>query len=66
MNRPIDIIPVPSALGAPDAGVAGFGITLDLDVFPPAEAPGVSTPAPGGQAMADWSDALRGLAELTG
>ena len=44
-------------------GTAGFGITLDLDVFSPADAPGVNSPAPGGQAMADWRDALCGLAD---
>ncbi|MBI4754011.1 MAG: ornithine--oxo-acid transaminase [Betaproteobacteria bacterium] len=43
-------------------GTAGFGITCDLDVFSPDEAPGVSTPAAGGQPAADWLAALRGLA----
>ena len=50
------------ALERVTAGSAGFGISIDLDVFDPAEAPGVSTPAAGGQAAAEWLAALRGLA----
>lgn len=29
-------------------GTAGYGVSLDLDVFDPSEAPGVGTPEPGG------------------
>jgi ornithine--oxo-acid transaminase len=43
-------------------GTAGFGLTLDLDVLPPEEAPGVNSPAPGGQPAGAWLAALRGLA----
>ncbi len=36
------------ALELVQAGTAGFGLTLDLDAIDPSEAPGVSTPEPGG------------------
>jgi arginase len=36
------------ALAIARAAPAGYGITLDLDVIDPREAPGVGTPAPGG------------------
>lgn len=39
-------------------GTVGFGVSLDLDAFDPADAPGVGSPAPGGIAaaafMAPW------------
>lgn len=50
------------ALGRVAAAPGGFGISLDLDLFPPDEAPGVNTPAPGGRPAAEWLAALRGLA----
>lgn len=50
------------ALAIVDAAPAGFGISLDLDVFDPADAPGVNSPAPGGVPAAEWLAALRGLA----
>jgi len=34
-------------------GTAGFGLTLDLDAIDPSEAPGVSTPEPGGLRAAE-------------
>jgi arginase len=40
-------------------GTAGYGLSLDLDAFDPAEAPGVGTPAPGGiragEFLGPWS-----------
>lgn len=48
------------------AAPAGFGLSLDLDVFDPAEAPGVNSPAPGGLPAADWLAALAGLASRPG
>lgn len=36
------------ALAIATAGSAGFGISIDLDVVTPEEAPGVGTPVPGG------------------
>lgn len=44
------------------AGTAGFGISVDLDVFSPAEAPGVNSPAAGGIPASAWLVALAGLA----
>ncbi|MBI2319747.1 MAG: ornithine--oxo-acid transaminase [Betaproteobacteria bacterium] len=41
------------------AGTAGFGISLDLDAVDPRDAPGVSTPVPGGIPAAALLDALR-------
>jgi ornithine--oxo-acid transaminase len=43
-------------------GTAGFGITCDLDVFDPTDAPGVNSPAAGGRPVHEWLAALRGLA----
>jgi arginase len=44
-------------------GVAGYGVSLDLDVFDPADAPGVGTPARGGirpsEFLDAWSDLTR-------
>ena len=39
-------------------GTAGFGITIDLDVIDPAEAPGVGTPVPWGLESAALAHAL--------
>ncbi len=41
---------------------AGYGITLDLDVIDPRDAPGVGTPAPGGVRAAALLAALAGIA----
>lgn len=44
-------------------GVAGYGVSLDLDAFDPIDAPGVGTPAPGGirpdEFLDAWSDLTR-------
>jgi arginase len=42
-------------------GVAGYGISLDLDVFDPTDGPGVGTPAPGGIKPNQFFDAWIGL-----
>ena len=43
-------------------GTAGFGITIDLDVLDPSDAPGVNTPVPGGLRAAELIAALAGVA----
>lgn len=50
------------ALAIVSQGTAGFGLSLDLDVFTPQEAPGVNTPEPGGCGEEEWRSALAGLA----
>jgi len=44
-------------------GTAGFGVSLDLDAFDPADAPGVGTPEPGGIeagfALHAWGELIR-------
>ncbi len=49
------------ALAIAACGVAGYGVSLDLDVFDPADAPGVGTPAPGGIRPSEFLDAWAGL-----
>lgn len=44
------------------AGTAGFGVTLDLDAFDPAVAPGVGSPEPGGLTGQDMAQALAACA----
>jgi arginase len=43
-----------------DSGAAGYGVSLDLDAFDPADAPGVGTPEAGGIRASDflpaWAD----------
>lgn len=46
------------ALGIVRAAPAGYGITLDLDVIDPRDAPGVGTPAPGGVRASELVEAL--------
>ena len=43
------------------AATAGFGISVDVDVIDPREAPGVGTPAADGLAATGLCEALRGL-----
>ncbi len=50
------------ALAVARRGTAGFGLTLDLDVFDPSEAPGVDTPEPGGLSAAEVKPALSRIA----
>jgi arginase len=49
------------ALGIATAGTSGFGISIDLDVVTPEEAPGVGTPVPEGIGAHELSRALRSL-----
>lgn len=42
-------------------GTAGYGLSLDLDVFDPSDAPGVGSPVPGGVAAADFLKPWREL-----
>ncbi len=42
-------------------GTAGFGVSIDLDVVDPLDAPGVNTPAPDGIDGGELCAALRGL-----
>jgi arginase len=44
-------------------GPARFGISLDLDVFDPSEAPGVGSPVPGGAKVDEVLPALAGVGE---
>jgi arginase len=50
------------ALERVSAGTAGFGVSLDLDVITPEEAPHVGTPVAGGVTSADLSRALEEIA----
>lgn len=50
------------ALQIVTAAPAGFGISVDLDLFDPGAAPGVCAPVPGGRPAAAWLTALAGLA----
>lgn len=43
-------------------GTAAFGVTLDLDAFDPAVAPGVGSPEPGGLTAQDMTQALAACA----
>ncbi|MGE5467310.1 MAG: ornithine--oxo-acid transaminase [Ignavibacteria bacterium] len=45
------------------AATSAFGVSIDLDVVDPADAPGVTTPCSYGLAAAELCDALRGLCE---
>jgi arginase len=49
------------ALAIARAGTQGFGISIDLDVVAPDEAPGVGTPVAGGMAGKDLAQALSGI-----
>ncbi len=54
------------ALATARRGTAGFGISLDLDVVEPTEAPGVGTPVVGGLRASELARALRGVGHLPG
>src|SRR5947207_5095596 len=51
------------ALAIVTRGTAAFGISIDLDVVTPDEAPGVGTPVPDGVSGADLGRALQGIGE---
>jgi arginase len=50
-----------AALGIARRGTEGFGISIDLDVVSPEEAPGVGTPVAGGIGGAQLAQALAGM-----
>lgn len=49
------------ALAIATAGTAGFGLSIDLDVVAPEEAPGVGTPVPGGLSGPELARAVAGI-----
>src|SRR5438094_6353868 len=49
------------ALAIATRGTAAFGVSIDLDVVTPDEAPGVGTPVPDGVAGAELARALEGI-----
>ncbi len=53
------------ALAIVQRGTVGFGITLDLDVLDPNEAPGVGLPVPGGMRVSELTSSLLQLAYHT-
>lgn len=55
-----------AAVAAARHETACFGLTLDLDVIDPTEAPGVGSPVPGGLAANEIIAALRGIAAVPG
>jgi arginase len=59
-RRGLDAV-LSDALAIARAGSAGFGISIDLDVVTPEEAPGVGTPVPGGITGAQLARALSGI-----
>ena len=57
IKRGLDAV-IDDALAIATRGTSAFGITVDLDVVSPDEAPGVGTPVPGGVSGADLTRAL--------
>jgi ornithine--oxo-acid transaminase len=51
------------ARGIVTSGTAGFGITIDVDVLDPLEAPGTGTPVPGGMRTDRLAEALAQMAD---
>ncbi len=52
------------ALGIATRGTAGFGVSIDLDVLDPGEAPGVGTPVSGGLSASALAAVLEPLAGM--
>lgn len=50
------------AIAIVSTGTRGFGLSIDLDVFDPGEAPAVNCPVPGGTAANQWVPLLQGIA----
>lgn len=50
------------ALACATRETAGFGLSIDLDVFDPSEAPGVNSPSADGALPNEWLPLLNGLA----
>jgi len=64
-NRGIDAV-LDEALDIATAGTSGFGVSIDLDVVTPAEAPNVGTPVKGGVSSAELAGALEEIAGRPG
>jgi len=64
-NRGIDAV-LDEALDIATAGTAGFGVSIDLDVVTPEEAPNVGTPVKGGVSSAALAQALEEIAGRPG
>jgi arginase len=64
-SRGIDSV-LDEALAIATAGTDGFGVSIDLDVITPDEAPHVGTPVTGGVSSAELARALERIAGLTG
>lgn len=57
LGRGVDAV-FDDALAIATAGTAGFGVSIDLDVITPEDAPGVATPAAGGMTGAQLARAM--------
>jgi arginase len=64
-SRGIDAV-LDEALDIVTAGTSGFGVSIDLDVIEPEEAPHVGTPAAGGVTSAELAHALEDIAGRPG
>jgi len=64
-SRGIDAV-LDEALDIVTAGTSGFGVSIDLDVISPEEAPHVGTPAQGGVSSAELARALEEVAGKPG
>jgi len=64
-SRGIDAV-LDEALDIVTAGTSGFGVSIDLDVISPEEAPHVGTPAQGGVSSAELARALEQVAGKPG
>jgi len=64
-ERGLDTV-LSEALAIVKKGTAGFGLTIDLDVVDPRDAPGVGTPAPGGIGANELISALTRFAREPG
>lgn len=64
-SRGIDAV-LDEALDIATAGTSGFGVSIDLDVIEPEEAPHVGTPAAGGVTGAELARALEDVAGRPG
>jgi arginase len=64
-SRGIDAV-LGEALAIATAGTAGFGVSIDLDVITPDEAPNVGTPVKGGVSSAALAGALEKIPACSG
>ena len=65
-SRGIDAVLLDEALDIATAGTSGFGVSIDLDVIEPEEAPHVGTPVTGGVTSAELARALEDIAGRPG